>query len=1263
MQFIPDGPDIPEQLLQAHEEGRVVFFCGAGISCPAGLPLFGGLVQGLAKAFGEPLDSSEQELFEKEKLDQVLGRYEKRVKAGRVGVRQHLSVLLTPDLTRPFALTTHRALLELGRNRSGELRLVTTNFDRLFEKADRAQGPEPVSRAGHFGRRAITVHPDPPVRSRWEGVVHLHGRLPEHPSSNDLDRLVIADSDFGRAYLTEGWAARFVAGLLRDFTLCFVGYSIDDPVMPYMSAAYALDGEGAIFAFAPWAASTTKSSVVIERWKAKHVTPILYDDQDGHRHLHRTLRVWASLYRDGIRGKQRLVARYAQRSPAESNEKDDFVGRMLWALADPSGKPAKRFAELNPVAPLEWLLEAFCERRFQQSDLSRFGVAPHESPDNKLRFSLLDRPAPHHRSTRMHLVAFHDQGGDWDDVMGWLAEWLLRHLDDPRLLLWIARSGGQLHPRWLGRLEDKLRGLAALELDGNSSKLETIRQQAPNAIPGPLMRVLWGVLVSGRLYAQGAGDELWRWLNQLQGEGLNASLRLQLRDLLAPRVHLGPPRLLREQPNTGAARELSHLVSWDLRLASDDVHTTLLSVSPEAPHWQKALPFLLSDLQQVLQDALDLHHELGRMDSQSAPAGALRESIHSSKPRSDDHNWVNVILLLRDSWLAVLNQDADWAARIARGWAEKPNPTFHRLALFAASKSCLPTKEWVEWLLANEAQWLWASDTEQEVHQLLAGQGDQLADEAQERMEEAILAGPSPAVFAWDGLEPMEADRWIWECLTNLNTSGLALGEATHTRLLELNPTFQPQPVPASERVAPRKRQELMVWLTAPKQQSPRFAEPLSFPAHDPWAEDCIKHPFPILFALTELGLQGNWLVPRWKTALSTWARRKQRFIQRLWQIGAPNLQIQDLPDAVLQKMALELSQWVQAVSEEIQDHEAILLSLCQRLLALPVHLDIASRENGNALDYSLTLASSHPVGRATRAIINIWLHRQPKDNDGLPEDVQPLFTRICDATVERFRYGRVLLGSRLLTLFRVDQAWTETHLLPLLSWANPTEAGAVWQGFLWSPRLNPTLWLDLKADALSTAEHYNELGPDRDRFAACLTQVALNQPKGFSVEEFRSAFAALPPSGLEAAAQELYQALEAAGDQREAFWDTRVKPFWEIWPKSQQSCTRQLAKFFALLVLATGSRFPEAVTLLQAWLQGSDDPHVVVQRLNESDRCSHFPEDALSFLHHVVDQSRPWRQWQTSLRECLVTIKGAAPPLANDPRFRKLWDYAPGEH
>jgi NAD-dependent SIR2 family protein deacetylase len=86
VQFTPNGPDILTALLHAHEEGRVAFFCGAGISYPAGLPLFKDLVQALAEKNLEPLDDKGQELFDNNEVDQVIGRYEQRVNGGRLGV-------------------------------------------------------------------------------------------------------------------------------------------------------------------------------------------------------------------------------------------------------------------------------------------------------------------------------------------------------------------------------------------------------------------------------------------------------------------------------------------------------------------------------------------------------------------------------------------------------------------------------------------------------------------------------------------------------------------------------------------------------------------------------------------------------------------------------------------------------------------------------------------------------------------------------------------------------------------------------------------------------------------------------------------------------------------------------------------------------------------------------------------------------------------------------------------------------------------------
>ena len=69
MQFVEQGPDIPEALLQAHEEGLVVFFCGAGISYPAGLPGFKELVDRIYDELGAELDEIEQQAYSREQFD------------------------------------------------------------------------------------------------------------------------------------------------------------------------------------------------------------------------------------------------------------------------------------------------------------------------------------------------------------------------------------------------------------------------------------------------------------------------------------------------------------------------------------------------------------------------------------------------------------------------------------------------------------------------------------------------------------------------------------------------------------------------------------------------------------------------------------------------------------------------------------------------------------------------------------------------------------------------------------------------------------------------------------------------------------------------------------------------------------------------------------------------------------------------------------------------------------------------------------------
>ena len=132
MQFIANGPEIPNALLQAHEDGRVVFFCGAGISYPAGLPGFKGLVDQIYRLVGTAPTPIEEEAYNENRFDATLDLLERRLPGQRMPIRNALASVLKPNLRKKGAMDTHTALLHLSRGRDGATRLVTTNFDRIF---------------------------------------------------------------------------------------------------------------------------------------------------------------------------------------------------------------------------------------------------------------------------------------------------------------------------------------------------------------------------------------------------------------------------------------------------------------------------------------------------------------------------------------------------------------------------------------------------------------------------------------------------------------------------------------------------------------------------------------------------------------------------------------------------------------------------------------------------------------------------------------------------------------------------------------------------------------------------------------------------------------------------------------------------------------------------------------------------------------------------------------------------------------------------
>ena len=1229
MQFCTNGPEVPDRLLQAHENGRVVLFCGAGISYPAGLPGFSGLVNRLYERLCPDPDPEQRKAIEAKRFDTAIGLLENGLVGGREPVRQELAKILSPKPTAKKGNATHKALLTLGRDREDRTRIVTTNFDRLFETAIADSHLD----VGRFQA------PSPPTKNRWNGLVYLHGLLPEGTSTTGLDDLVVSSGDFGRAYLTEGWAARFVAELLRSYTICFVGYSIDDPVLRYMIDATVLsEASSEMFAFGSYAEDEESSRA--DEWKAKNVTPILYREDSQHRHLHATLHEWAEIYGHGVSGKEGIVVSNAGLLPSLSTPENNFVDRMLWALSDPSGLPAKRFAELDPVPSLAWL-GPLSEDRFGQTDLERFGIHPHPRDAQAPPFSLIRRPSPHTHAPWMTLASHSAAAGQLDKVMLWLAHWLTRHLDDPDLLLWLVSLGGQLDPGFADLIESGL-------------EREEVR---------PAMRRLWGLLLAGRVQRLSLTIELYRWKERFEREGLTTGLRLQLRDILTPRLSLrksfswfGQERSI-EEPE-----RLSALVKGEVVLSAQHVWSALPQDLRANKRWQEALPGLLEDFESLLKDAMDLMRELGVADDKRDHSFLHQPSIGSHPQNERFRDWTVLIELTRDAWLETAAIAPERARRIVESWSVVPYPVFRRLAFFAAAQdNIIPAYQGLKWLLDDGCRWLWSMETRRETMRLLVALAPRLEAESMAVLEAAVLAGPP-----LDNGNDADSEHWsrirdgaVLLRLAKIEASGEILGSHARNRLEELSAKYP------DWRLAEDESDEFSIWsgegsrITSPEfPPSPRRRRDLvewlrQHPKDDSWHDDdwsgrCRDNFRMAAWALCFLAREGEWPGDRWREALYVWSEGDS--LQRSWRCLAPVLA--KASDEKLLSCSYGLTRWLRSVAEVAGENDPLFLPLGERVLALD-----GGDDPDVGTDDLTTQAINHPVGHMTEALLDWWFRRKPGDGQGLPAELNLVFTKLCDKRVDRFHHGRVLLASRVVALFRIDRDWTEQNLLPIFDWQHcEAEARAAWEGFFLLPRLYPPLMEIIGKPFLDMASRYSALGKHATHsYAALLTFEALYRNCAFTEAELRAATGSLPDCALVQCAFALKRELDGAGEQRAEYWRNRVRPYLQsIWPTSIARKTPAVSANLGRVCIAADEVFPEALEELQHWLQPPQDHDHLVFELQRSGICGKFPTQALDFLDRIVGDSLP-PGVGNFLAECLEGIGWANPDLRSDHRFRRL--------
>jgi SIR2-like domain len=223
--WITGDVNLPESLLEAQQGGRLVAFVGAGVSVgpPSGLPLF----EALTKQIAAEAQITWEDKYA-QRLDWFLGRWEDQGIAVHDLVKNKIAI---PG-SRPNQL--HDSIVRLFPSAT-QMRIVTTNYDtHLTAAAATLFGADPQ----------IYEAPALPLGRDFTGIIYLHGSVDQAPSS-----LVVTDRDFGHAYLTDAWAARFLQEMFRKHTVFFIGYSHNDIVMNYLARGLLPDSR-ARFGFA-----------------------------------------------------------------------------------------------------------------------------------------------------------------------------------------------------------------------------------------------------------------------------------------------------------------------------------------------------------------------------------------------------------------------------------------------------------------------------------------------------------------------------------------------------------------------------------------------------------------------------------------------------------------------------------------------------------------------------------------------------------------------------------------------------------------------------------------------------------------------------------------------------------------------------------------------------------------------------------------------------------------------------------------------------
>lgn len=1264
MKFIPKGPLIPSELLIARDQGRVVFFCGAGVSyARAKLPNFYQLAQKACDALGVPDSSPARKLLTHvPKLERKIGTL------GLVSMDRVFGLLerefdsrsidkVVAESLRPSSgvdLSAHQILLQLATTPEKRVQLVTTNFDRLF--TDCLSTPEPW---------VAPKFPNLSIHEELNGVVYLHGRVTKGYDGAESG-FVLSSSGFGRAYLSDGWATEFFKAILSKYLVVFIGYSADDPPISYLLEALNTtpDLSKRIYAFQ---SGSQESDLV--KWKQKGVIPISYNSKNSHIYLWDTLAAWSNRAKDIGSWYDSVIVK-AQKSPGRLAPYER--GQVAHVISSTEG--ARKFANSIPIPPAEWLIVFDANCRYGAPGRTAPSILKGKIVDPFKRYHLDsdDRmPAGDPPFDRFNWLKFNAWDGlkinesDWLDInadnlpkltgyypinqpklpprLEVLGDWLVRVSDQPAAIWWAAKQN-ELHPNVLQRIHWEL------------PKITTPNSQ--------LARKAWKYLAE--VWKNHGRDFISEWHDlkpTIRKDGWNMWAVRKFAEVHKPYFKLKPHFHSPVPPRSLKKLDLRDILPLEVN-------------HPSPPDEELQLPDDLlipfcEALRKNLEHATLMEKEIGHYGWQTlapiVPDKTVDDETHQRK-----RGLSGSMLFFVNFFERLASRDPEAAKREFSKWDTTDQIVFERLRIWAAGLDSLFSDQAAgEIILELNDAVFWQYQHQRDLLLTLAKRWNTLPLEIRKSIELRLLEGRKK----WHDNEENFEESNAWGRLNRLTwlfNQGCQYSFDLTTAINELQqivPEWKAKYADsAAESNEPRAgivkiENDYAILLTVPLDEILTKAEEIYkerdnfLVRKDPFLGLCTERPVRALMALNRATQQREFPKWAWRTFFNLEARKNDPvklsvlIARRLLTYSAENLSI----------IANEITWWLSNVSgilgkrwpELLNDLFTKFIGIIKSDVSLTQSTILrAPGERDRWME-----AYNSPVGHISDALINASINPDNSFSEKWGSHINSL---LADGSPTR-KYALSCFSRHLSWLYTYSPDWAESVIIPALLSRDEDEYHAAWDGLLSSGKiLGERIYARLTPQILSLAVT-NKQAHHTEILANIVLKgwVWINSTTGSSFISDSELRDILLNTSEQFREDILLQIKYWLGDKetgKTPRWYTLIPKFLgEIWPKQKYMRNEKVTSILCDIAFADEERFPEIVENVLPHMTCISKQYLPYYKVLSRDKSvvDRYPERTLTLIFTVLTEDA--RNWPYGIDRILSRIEQADSTLAGDSRLVEL--------